>query len=178
MKIGFLKEDLPVDESDDGIKIWFLDNIHPNQILTFSEISENENNNITKRVYTLIHSISHALINEAAEICGLDKSSLSEYILPNIPAVFIYCANSQGFNMGALYSAFQTQFDKWLKMAKEHVKKCIFDPVCISKEKACAGCLYLNEVSCKHFNKDLDRSYLCGYFDNQTKRKLKGYWEN
>lgn len=173
-----LNEDLPVDEGDDGIKMWFLDNIHPNQILTFSEISENENNNITKRVYTLMHSISHALINEAAEICGLDKSSLSEYILPNIPAVFIYCANSQGFNMGALYSAFQTQFDKWLKMAKEHVKKCIFDPVCISKEKACAGCLYLNEVSCKHFNKDLDRSYLCGYFDNQTKRKLKGYWEN
>ena len=79
--------------------------------------------------------------------------------------------------MGALYSAFQTQLDKWLKRAFERVKKCIFDPVCINKEKACAGCLFLNEVSCRHFNKDLDRSYLCGYFDNQKQKKLKGYWE-
>ena len=46
-----------------------------------------------------------------------------------------------------------------------------------NKEKACAGCLFLNEVSCRHFNKDLNRSYLCGYFDNQLQKKLKGYWE-
>ena len=175
---GFIcQNDMPTDMSDEGIKMWFLDRIHPDLIMPFSEIDGNGNGAITKYVYTLLHSISHALINEASEICGLDKSSLSEYILPNIPAVFIYCSNSQGFNMGALYSAFQTQLDKWLKRAFERVKKCIFDPVCINKEKACAGCLYLNEVSCRHFNKDLDRSYLCGYFDNQEQKKLKGYWE-
>ena len=171
------QNDMPTDMSDEEIKMWFLDRIHPDLIMPFSEIDGNENGAITKYVYTLLHSISHALINEASEICGLDKSSLSEYILPNIPAVFIYCSNSQGFNMGALYSAFQTQLDKWLKRAFERVKKCIFDPVCINKEKSCAGCLYLNEVSCRHFNKDLDRSYLCGYFDNQEQKKLKGYWE-
>ena len=175
---GFIcQNDMPTDMSDEGIKMWFLDRIHPDLIMPFSEIDGNGNGAITKYVYILLHSISHALINEASEICGLDKSSLSEYILPNIPAVFIYCSNSQGFNMGALYSAFQTQLDKWLKRAFERVKKCIFDPVCINKEKACAGCLYLNEVSCRHFNKDLDRSYLCGYFDNQEQKKLKGYWE-
>jgi len=175
---GFIcQNDMPTDMSDEGIKMWFLDRVHPDLIMPFSEIDGNGNGVITKYVYTLLHSISHALINEASEICGLDKSSLSEYILPNIPAVFIYCSNSQGFNMGALYSAFQTQLDKWLKRAFERVKKCIFDPVCINKEKACAGCLYLNEVSCRHFNKDLDRSYLCGYFDNQEQKKLKGYWE-
>lgn len=169
--------DGPTDTSENGLKMWFLDRVHPNLIFPFSEIDGTGNGNVTKQVYTLIHSISHALINEASEICGLDKSSLSEYILPNIPAVFIYCSNSQGFHMGALYSAFQTQFDKWLKRAYEKAKKCIFDPVCINKEKACAGCLFLNEVSCRHFNKDLDRSYLCGYFDNKKQKKLKGYWE-
>lgn len=171
------KNDMPKDMSDNGIKMWFLDRVHPDIIMPFSEIDGNRDGAITKCVYTLLHSISHALINEASEICGLDKSSLSEYLLPNIPAVFIYCSNSQGFNMGALYSAFQTQLDKWLKRAFKNVKKCIFDPVCINKEKACAGCLYLNEVSCRHFNKDLDRSYLCGYYDNQEQKKLKGYWE-
>ena len=170
--------DKPKSDSDYDLKMWFLDRIQTGLITPFTEIDDTGNKGkITKNVYTLIHSISHALIGEAAEICGLDKSSLSEYILPSIPAVFIYCSNSQGFSMGALYSAFQSHFDKWLKHAYENTKKCIFDPICINHDKACAGCLFLNEVSCKHFNKDLDRSYLCGYFDVQKQEKLKGFWE-
>ncbi|WP_143403004.1 DUF1998 domain-containing protein [Gemmiger sp. An120] len=170
--------DKPKSESEYDLKLWFLDRIQAGLITPFTEIDNtSDKGRITKAVYTLIHSISHALIREAAEVCGLDKSSLSEYILPNIPAIFIYCANSQGFSMGALYSAFQSQFDKWLKHAKENSKKCIFDPICINHDKACAGCLFLNEVSCKHFNKDLDRSYLCGYFDVQEQERLKGFWE-
>ena len=172
------KQELPQDMSDHGIKMWFLDRVRLDRITPFTPINEVDSYGvITKKVYTLIHSISHSLISEASEICGLDKSSLSEYILPNIPAVFVYCSNSQGFNMGALYSAFQSHFDRWLKHAKERSKKCIFDPICIDKEKACAGCLFLNEVSCQHFNKDLDRGYLCGYFDKQKQEKLIGYWE-
>lgn len=170
--------DKPKSDNEYDLKMWFLDRIQTGLITPFTEIDDtSDKGKITKAVYTLIHSLSHALIREAAEVCGLDKSSLSEYILPNIPAVFIYCANSQGFSMGALYSAFQSQFDKWLKHAKENSKKCIFDPLCINHDKACAGCLFLNEVSCKHFNKDLDRSYLCGYFDVQKQEKLKGFWE-
>ena len=171
--------DLPRDMSDYGIKMWFLDRIRLDRITPFTAIDDIDSyGDITKKVYTLIHSMSHALIKEASEICGLDKSSLSEYILPNIPAVFIYCSNSQGFNMGALYSAFQSHFDRWMKHAKDGSKKGIFDPICIDKEKACAGCLFLNEVSCQHFNKDLDRGYLCGYFDKQKQEKLKGFWED
>ena len=170
--------DKPKSDSEYDLKMWFLDRIQTGLITPFTQIDDTSNKGkITKAVYTLVHSISHALIREAAEVCGLDKSSLSEYILPNIPAIFIYCANSQGFSMGALYSTFQSQFDKWLKHAKENSKKCIFDPLCINHDKACAGCLFLNEVSCKHFNKDLDRSYLCGYFDVQKQEKLKGFWE-
>ena len=170
--------DKPKSDSDYDLKIWFLDKIDTSLVTPFTEIDDSGNKGkITKAVYTLIHSMSHALIREAAEVCGLDKSSLSEYILPNIPAIFIYCANSQGFSMGALYSAFQSQFDRWLKHARENSKKCIFDPLCINHEKACVGCLFLNEISCKHFNKDLDRSYLCGFFDVREQKKFKGFWE-
>lgn len=176
---GFISNlDKPKSNDEYDLKMWFLDRIQTGLITPFTEIDDTgDKGKITRVVYTLIHSISHALIREAAEICGLDKSSLSEYILPNIPAIFIYCANSQGFSMGALYSAFQSQFDKWLKHSKENSEKCIFDPICITHDKACAGCLFLNEVSCKHFNKDLDRSYLCGYFDIQKQKKIKGFWE-
>lgn len=172
------RNDLPQDMSENGMKMWFLDRIRLDRITPFTEIDGTDTNGeITKRVYTLLHSISHALIHEASELCGLDKSSISEYLLPNIPAVFIYCSNSQGFNMGALYSTFQSLFDKWLRHSRENSKKCIFDPVCITKEKACAGCLFLNEVSCRHYNKDLDRGYLCGFFDNEQQKKLTGFWE-
>lgn len=171
-------DDLPKAYTEYELKLWFLDRIKPGLITPFTEIDDTDKNSqITKAVYTLIHSISHALIGEVSEVCGLDKSSISEYILPNIPAIFIYCANSQGFSIGALYSAFQSYFDKWLKHSKERAKKCIFDPVCINHDKACAGCLYLNEVSCKHFNKDLDRSYLCGHYDSKKQEKLQGFWE-
>ncbi len=176
---GLISQDeAPTDMSEYGLKMWFMDRIHPELITPFTPIDDStDNGRITKAVYTLIHSVSHDLINEAAEICGLDKSSLSEYILPNIPAVFIYCSNSQGFSMGALYSAFQMHFERWLKHSRTNSKKCIFDPICINHEKACAGCLFLNEVSCRHFNKDLDRSYLCGHFDIQNQKIMKGYWQ-
>lgn len=176
---GFIaNEDAPQNRDEYALKMWFLDNVHSELISPFSPIDDTEKSGIiTKAIYTLVHSMSHAIISEAAEICGLDKSSISEYILPNIPAVFVYCSNSQGFNMGALYSAFQTQFDRWLKHARENSKKCIFDPICINHDKACAGCLFLNEISCQHFNKDLDRSYLCGYFDSAQRKKTKGFWE-
>lgn len=176
---GFIaNEDAPQNRDEYALKMWFLDNVHSELVSPFSPIDDTEKSGkITKAIYTLVHSMSHAIISEAAEICGLDKSSISEYILPNIPAVFVYCSNSQGFNMGALYSAFQTQFDRWLKHARENSKKCIFDPICINHDKACAGCLFLNEISCQHFNKDLDRSYLCGYFDSAQRKKTKGFWE-
>ena len=105
---NFITEmDLPTDFSEVKLKAWFLDRIRSSLISSFSAIEETDAiSSITKHVYTLLHSISHALIKEVSEICGLDKSSLSEYILPSIPAVFIYCSNSQGYNMGALYSAF------------------------------------------------------------------------
>lgn len=172
------ENDAPKNFEEYTLKMWFLDNVRSEYITQFSPIDDTDKSGqITKVVYTLIHSISHALIDEAAELCGLDKSSLSEYILPNIPAVFVYCANSQGFSMGALYSAFQTQLERWLKHARSNSKKCIFDPICINHEKACAGCLFLDEISCQHFNKDLDRSYLCGHFDPAEQKKTKGYWE-
>ena len=172
-------EDTPAVDDEFEMKKWFMDRIRRELITAFNPIEDTGKNGvITKAVYSLIHSASHSLISEVSEICGLEKSSLSEYILPNVPAVFIYCSNSQGFNMGALYNAFQTHFDKWVRHARERAKKCIFDPICINHDKACAGCLFLNEVSCQHYNKDLNRSYLCGHYDIQNKKRTIGYWEN
>lgn len=178
IKNKFISEnDLPVNMADEKcLKEWFINKIDPSVIDTFSTINKLQSVE-TFYVYNLLHSMSHALIKQAGEMCGLDKNSLSEYIFPQVPAIFIYCQNSQGLSLGALYNLFEAYLDKWLQFAVRGMEKCIFDPICLERDKACAGCLYLNEVSCVHFNKDLDRSFLIGRYDKATGKRVYGFWE-
>ena len=169
-------EEAPNLESEEEIKIWFLNNIKPSLIHPFSTIDETASKE-TYYVYRLIHSLSHLLIRAAADIGGLGKDSLSEYIFPGVPAVLIYCQNSQGFNLGSLFNTFEAYFDKWMNKAYTSAQNCIFDPICIERQKACTGCLFVNEVSCQHFNKDLDRALVVGHVDRETQRKTTGFWE-
>lgn len=169
-------DEAPNLDSEEELKIWFLNNIKPSLIHPFSTIDETASKE-TYYVYRLIHSLSHLLIRAAADIGGLGKDSLSEYIFPGVPAVLIYCQNSQGFNLGSLFNTFEAYFDKWMNKAYTSAQKCIFDPICIERQKACTGCLFVNEVSCQHFNKDLDRALVVGHVDRETQRKTTGFWE-
>lgn len=163
-------------EDEVELKMWFINNVNSNAIPTFTKINK-ETDTITYYVYNLIHSISHALLKQSANLCGLDKNSLSEYIFPNIPAVLIYCQNSQGLNIGAMFTIFEASFGSWLNSTKDSIEKCIFDPRCIDNDCACSGCLFLNEVSCIHFNKDLNRRMLLGYYDKNSGERFFGFWE-
>jgi hypothetical protein len=157
------------------IKKWFLDNINLNLIERFDEIRDDLG--FTKEIYKLIHSISHTLIIQASKLSGLGKDSLGEYIMPAIPATFIYCQNNQGNEIGALFNLFEAYFDKWLVTAKDDIEKCVFDPICLDRDEACSGCLFLNDISCNHSNKDLSRRYLIGWQDNDTGEEIQGFWE-
>lgn len=79
--------------------------------------------------------------------------------------------------MGSLFNTFEAYFDKWMNKAYANAQKCIFDPICIERQKACTGCLFVNEVSCQHFNKDLDRTLVVGHVNRETQRKTTGFWE-
>jgi hypothetical protein len=170
------KKNAPDTISEKDIKMWFINHIKPELIHPFTNINE-DGSPETYYVYRLLHSISHILIRAAADIGGLGKDSLSEYIFPGVPAVLIYCQNSQGFNLGSLFNTFEAYFDKWLLRANSAAQKCVFDPICIERYKACTGCLYLNEVSCEHFNKDLDRSLIIGHLNKETRKRIVGFWE-
>lgn len=167
--------DLPDLENENDVKLWFINNVSPELIKPFSKVDPNSVE--TYYVYNLIHTLSHLLIRSAASMCGLDKNSISEYILPSVPGVLIYCQNSQGFNLGALFNIFEAYFDKWVNGAYSGAQKCIFDPICAERYKACTGCLFLNEVSCQHFNHDLDRTLIIGSVDRETSTRYWGFWE-
>jgi hypothetical protein len=162
--------------SIEEVELWFVNNIHLDCIQPFIPIDEIQET-ITSYVYRLIHSLSHVLIRAVADIGGLGKDSLSEYLFPGVPATLIYCQNSQGFSLGSLTNAFEAYLDLWLTKANQISQKCVFDPICLERDKACTGCIFLNEISCEHFNKDLDRSLLIGHLDNVKKRKIIGFWE-
>lgn len=170
------KEECPDMSSEEEIKLWFINNIKPSCISPFSNIEEHTSKT-TYYVYRLIHTISHLLVRAAATIGGLGKDSISEYIFVGVPAVLLYCQNSQGFNLGSLRNTFEAYLDAWLNEAKKAAQKCIFDPVCMEKKQACSGCLFLNEVSCQHFNKDLDRSLIIGRINKETHAVTYGFWE-
>ena len=170
------KEDAPDLDSEEDVKIWFINNISLKAIKPFTDIDEEEAP-LTSAVYTLIHSIAHVLIKAAADLSGLSQDSLSEYIFAGIPAVLIYCQNSQGYTLGALNNMFEAYFDRWVKNAAGRAEKCIYDPICLERYKACTGCMFLNEVSCEHFNKDLNRRLLVGYIDRETGKRTYGFWE-
>lgn len=175
--VKYEQDNLPEMDNESDLQMWFFNNIDSRGITPFEHIDK-DRYKITGYVYTLLHSMSHSLLRQAAQLCGLDKNSLSEYIFPNIPAFLIYCQSSQGFNIGALFNLFEAYFDQWLKSTIEATQRCIFDPICIDRDFACAGCIYLNEISCCHFNKDLDRRLLLGYYDKTKKERTYGFWED
>lgn len=175
-KNAFIGNDSMPDLTDESeVKMWFINNTLPEIVKPFTKIDPQYA--ATFYVYNLIHTLSHLLIRSAASMCGLDKNSISEYIMPSVPAVLVYCQNSQGFNLGALFNIFEAYFDKWINSAYSSAEKCIFDPICVERYKACTGCLFLNEVSCQHFNHDLDRTLVIGSIDRSSGSRRFGFWE-
>lgn len=175
IKNDYINKDIIPDMNDEkAIKLWFINHVNLNRIKPFLSIKEKYAS--TYYVYNLLHTLSHLLIRSASKMCGLSKNSISEYILPCVPAVLIYCQNSPAANLGALYNLVEGYFDKWIDNAYNMAQKCIFDPICIERYKACSGCLFLNDISCQHSNHDLDRSLIVGSIDKAFCKKT-GFWQ-
>lgn len=167
---GIVSDFAAPDMNDDNeLRLWFLNNVNAGALNRFDSIDQ-EANPITHYVYRLLHSFAHALLRKAG-IAGLETSSLGEYLLPNIPAFLIYCNNVGGVSIGAMSSLYKTHLTQWLRTAFEDIGSCIADPVCITRDKACNGCLLLPSTSCEHQNRDLDRSLLCGF------EGIQGFWQ-
>ncbi len=163
-------------DNEKELNKWFIENPDPTIINNYIKIKDN--GDITKDIYTLLHTISHMFINVFGENCGLEKNSLGEMIFVNVPAIFIYSQTIQGHVLGALTDMFKRNLFNVLKDTYEDNKTCIFDPICMDMSNgSCVGCSYLDEVTCERFNLDLSRKVLYGYQNNDTGENISGYWE-
>lgn len=168
------EEQLPDLDDEASVKKWFAEYVHSDVISMFGEIDANEK--ITKHVFALLHSMSHAFMNAAGELSGLSSNSLTEIILVETASIFIYAQTSQGIPLGALSGMAETNYAYFLRKAFEESKNCVFDPICTERDQtACSACLIIPEISCNHFNAELGRKYL--YSIDGADTPTIGFWE-
>lgn len=170
------QENMPDMEDELSIKKWFIENIKSDKITPFSDLDmENPEMKITYYVYNLIHTISHALLKNAGILSGLEKNSLSEMIFPNLATIFIYANTTQGIPLGALSGMFEQNYKSFIIQAEDIMGRCVFDPICMDRDNgSCSACTQLSEISCCHFNKDLNRKLLIGH--KTESESIIGFW--
>lgn len=118
-----------------------------------------------RMVFGLLHTFSHLAVRQAALLCGLDRTSLSEYLLPRTLTFALYCNHRFGATIGALTALFEQSLTEWLNLVKE-TQRCVYDPVCRERAGNCHACTHLAETSCRFFNLNLSRAFLFGGYDD------------
>jgi hypothetical protein len=130
--------------------------------------------------YTLLHTLSHALMDEIALSCGYPISSLRERVYairgdsssPDRFGILIYTASAgaQGTLGGLTESAWR--ITELIEAALNRLGLCSNDPVCAEHDPsiagderallgaACHSCLLAPETSCEARNSFLDRALL------------------
>ncbi|KTB47807.1 hypothetical protein DEALK_06520 [Dehalogenimonas alkenigignens] len=130
-----------------------------------------------RMVFGLLHTLSHISIRQAALLCGLDRTSLSEYVLPSALMFAFYSNHRFGATIGALTALFEQSIDEWLN-AIHDAGRCVYDPVCFERESSCHACTHLPETSCRFFNLNLSRSLLFGGPDPKLGNISVGYLDS
>lgn len=125
-------------------------------------------------VFGTLHTMCHLAIRHAALLCGLDVTSMSEYLLPRSLSFAIFCNHRFGATIGALLSLFEQTLESWL-LGLRDADSCVYDPVCSSKGGVCHSCVHLSETSCRFFNLNLGRPFLFGGTDKEIGQVTAGY---
>ncbi|MFQ5750387.1 MAG: hypothetical protein ACE5HI_00190 [bacterium] len=128
-------------------------------------------------VFSLLHTMSHLFVKQAAHLCGLDTTSLSEYVLPRVLTFAIYCNHRFGATIGALTALFEQSTREWLNTIRE-TNRCVYDPVCYDNDSNCHACTHLPETSCRFYNLNLSRAMLFGGLDPELGPIRVGYFDS
>lgn len=129
-----------------------------------------------RMVFGLLHTFSHFCVRQVALLCGLDRTSLSEYLLPKSLTFAIYSNHRFGATIGALSALFEQNIVEWLSAIQEN-RRCVYDPVCRDAGGNCHACTHLAETSCRFFNLNLSRAFLFGGLDVELGHLTVGYFD-
>ncbi|MFN3152109.1 hypothetical protein [Bremerella sp.] len=119
-------------------------------------------NTIGSDLLSLVHSYSHRMIRKTAVLAGLDRNSLSEFLVPLHLGFFVFAAARGGFVLGGLQAMYEAELVPLLEAVVFDEHRCALDPGCLRSGASCAACMHLGEPSCRWFNRFLDRGTLSG----------------
>ncbi len=147
-----------------------------NQYLERIKDVEHRDETILKPRNIMLHTLSHFLIDELANVCGYNRASIRErlYLGSEQAGVLIYISagDSEGTLGGLVRLGLEENFFHLLDKAINNADWCSSDPVCSelgSKQgqgvnnlngAACYNCSHIPETSCEFWNLYLDRSLL------------------
>jgi hypothetical protein len=129
-----------------------------------------------RMTFGLLHTLSHLFVRQSALLCGLDTTSLSEYVLPKALSFAIYCNHRFGATIGALTALFEQSANEWLNAVRE-TTHCVYDPVCYDRDSSCHACTHLPETSCRFYNLNLSRALLFGGPEPELGHIRVGYFD-
>ncbi|MCK5130540.1 MAG: hypothetical protein KAR40_00125 [Candidatus Sabulitectum sp.] len=114
-----------------------------------------------KACETLVHSISHALLNTLNDgQIGFAETSIAEWIVPETLTFALYANNLKSFTLGAFWTLLNNRIVQWLNSSYEMIWSCENDPLCHQREPyACERCLYVT-FGCPFFNDNLNRKVI------------------
>jgi hypothetical protein len=149
------------------LRRWLLE--HTSRFGPFPTSRQKE---LDDRLFTLLHSVAHAVIRCLSGFSGLRTSSLSEYLFPRCLSAIVY-VNKMSFNAGNLRAVCEQAIDRFAGALVNDplFRVCPHDPLCLTKDGSCTACLHLADQTCGHANRFLDRAALYGG------RGLAGFWE-
>jgi hypothetical protein len=163
---------LPAYDDEATVRAWILNRM--GSVQPFDEIPVTDV--ITRHVYGLVHSFSHLVLRQAVIQSGFDRTSLSEYLFPRALSFVLYSNNRTKFTIGGLYTLFEQTLHEHLREVVDKGRACIHDTVCMRRSGACHACMHVSEMSCEHFNRNLDRKYLFGRIEPEGGEFI-GYWD-
>lgn len=135
-----------------------------------------EDRAVARMVFGLLHTISHLCVKNSALLCGLERNSLAEYVLPRALTSAIYCNHRSGATIGALTALYEQSLAEWLDAVLD-ARRCVYDPVCKRHEGSCHACTHLAETSCSYFNLNLGRAFLFGGSDPELGDLPVGFFD-
>jgi hypothetical protein len=168
-----IENDVIDDWPDMDNRQWLLS--HLQEYPFYEEIDpDDEGSQEARYTLSLLHTLSHTVMNSIDALSGYSKSSLIEYLLPHTLSFVIYKHSDTDFNLGAMHTLIENRFLEVADYIQSDADVCMYDPVCEEEENAaCEDCLYISNISCDNGNHNLSRSTIYGGdFDG---REITGY---
>lgn len=117
---------------------------------------------LSSYVYLLLHSLAHQAMHSLADVSGLDRDALGEYIFPADCSFVIYRKGMTPDlgNVSAMWRNHGADFLRRMLDARQ--LRCGSGSLCDTRGGACPACIMIAEVSCLASNQLLSRATLRG----------------